>query len=411
MHSRHLLVPLLFLISSSVGAQGPAPAGQRPPDARPATAAVQSSAAPPAGALPVRRVVLYKTGVGYFEHLGNVRNRQDVAIRFTSAQLNDVLKSLTTIDMGNGQVTGISYNSIAPMEQRLGALRIPIGPGATTVDLLAALRGARIEASGTAGTAVGRLLSVERQNHARNGESVIEDVVSLVTDAGDVRSFTLTPSLHLRIVDRDLREEVSRYLDVVGSAREQDVRQMVISTSGSGERPLFVSYVSEVPIWKTTYRLVLREREAKPLLQGWAIIDNTIGEDWTGVELSLVAGSPQSFIQNISQPYYGRRPTVPLPQAALLSPQTHEGALVDSRTADAIRRGGRGGVPGGRIGGVVGGLPSGPPPPPPPPAPAAEPAAVRRERECRPTSRWPGRARRRPRRHSAISSSTASRSR
>ena len=155
MHSRHLLVPLLFVISSSVGAQGPAPAGQRPPDARPATAAVQSPAAPPAGALPVRRVVLYKTGVGYFEHLGNVRNRQDVAIRFTSAQLNDVLKSLTTIDMGNGQVTGISYNSIAPMEQRLGALRIPIGPGATTVDLLAALRGARIEASGTAGTVVG----------------------------------------------------------------------------------------------------------------------------------------------------------------------------------------------------------------------------------------------------------------
>jgi hypothetical protein len=373
MHSRHLLVPLLFLISSSVGAQGPAPAGQRPPDTRPAAAAVQSAAAPPAGALPVRRVVLYKTGVGYFEHLGNVRNRQDVAIRFTSAQLNDVLKSLTTIDMGNGQVTGISYNSIAPMEQRLGALRIPIGPGATTVDLLAALRGARIEASGPAGVVTGRLLSVERRNRPTQDGMVFEDVVSLVTDAGDVRNFTLTPSLHLRIVDRDLREEVSRYLDVVGSAREQDVRQMVISTSGSGERPLFVSYVSEVPIWKTTYRLVLREQEskAKPLLQGWAIIDNTIGEDWTGVELSLVAGSPQSFIQNISQPYYGRRPTVPMPQAALLSPQTHEGALVDSRTADAIRRGGSGGVPGGTIGGVVGGLPSSPPPPP---APAAEPA-------------------------------------
>jgi len=78
---------------------------------------------------------------------------------------------------------------------------------------------------------------------------------------------------------------------VVGSARERDVRQMVISTSGNGERPLFVSYVSEVPIWKTTYRLVLRDKDSKarPLLQGWAIIDNTIGEDWKGVELSLVA--------------------------------------------------------------------------------------------------------------------------
>ena len=40
--------------------------------------------------MPVRRVILYKTGVGYFEHLGRVHNQQDVTIRFTSAQLNDV---------------------------------------------------------------------------------------------------------------------------------------------------------------------------------------------------------------------------------------------------------------------------------------------------------------------------------
>jgi hypothetical protein len=67
-------------------------------------AAVAQTSAPtplaPESPLPVRRVVLYKTGVGYFEHLGTVRERQEVAIRFTSAQLNDVLKSLTAIDLG-----------------------------------------------------------------------------------------------------------------------------------------------------------------------------------------------------------------------------------------------------------------------------------------------------------------------
>jgi hypothetical protein len=209
MDRRISLVVLLFLIAPSLLAQGRAPAT---PSAQRSTASVAAHSRASA-TLPVRRVVLYKTGV-YFEHLGNVPNRQDVAIRFTSAQLNDVLKSLTTIDMGNGQVTGISYNSIAPMEQRLGALRIPIGPGATAVDLLAAFRGARIEASGPAGVVTGRLLSVERRNRLTQDGMVFEDVVSLVTDVGDVRSFTLTPSLHLRIVDRDLREEVSRYLDV-----------------------------------------------------------------------------------------------------------------------------------------------------------------------------------------------------
>ena len=99
------------------------------------------------GALPVRRVVLYKTGVGYFEHLGKVRNRQNVTIRFTSAQLDDVLKSLTTMDLGKGQITGISYNSVAPLEQRLGALRLPLDAQATGTQLLGALRGAQVEVS------------------------------------------------------------------------------------------------------------------------------------------------------------------------------------------------------------------------------------------------------------------------
>jgi len=65
----------------------------------------------------------------------------------------------------------------------------------------------------------------------------------------------------------------------------------------------------------------------KPLLQGWAVVDNTIGEDWTDVQLSLVAGAPQSFVQNISQPYYVRRPEIPLPESAQLTPQTREAAI------------------------------------------------------------------------------------
>ena len=154
--------------------------------------------------------------------------------------------------------------------------------------------------------------------------------------------------------------------------------------------------------------------KAKPLLQGWAIVDNTIGEDWSGVELSLVAGAPQSFIQNISQPYYGRRPTVPLPQAALLTPQTHEGALVQFRTGARWRpRGGvEGGIPGGTVGGVVGGLPAAATA-----AGADAGARVRRRARRRDAADAGQRAhggpdgRLRPRRRSAISSNTASRSR
>ena len=75
--------------------------------------------------LPVHRVVLYKNGVGYFEHAGRVRGSQDLSIRFTTAQLNDVLKSLTVVDLA-GQVTSVRYNSIAPLSERLSTLRVQL---------------------------------------------------------------------------------------------------------------------------------------------------------------------------------------------------------------------------------------------------------------------------------------------
>ena len=94
--------------------------------------------------LPVRRVVLYKNGVGYFEHLGRVDGNQDVHIDFTSAQLNDVLKSLTVLDLSGGRITGVDYNSEAPLARRLATLRLALGEQPTQSEVLAALRGARI---------------------------------------------------------------------------------------------------------------------------------------------------------------------------------------------------------------------------------------------------------------------------
>src|ERR1700677_1894258 len=131
------------------------------------------------------------------------------------------------------------------------------------------------------------------------------------------------------MAEREVSQEVNRYVDLLASMRQESLRRMTITTAGTGDRQLYVSYISEVPVWKTTYRIVLSSKPAaEPLLQGWAIVDNTIGEDWNNVELSLVAGAPQSFIQNLSQPYYPRRPIVPLPENAQPEPQTHESAML-----------------------------------------------------------------------------------
>jgi hypothetical protein len=62
----------------------------------------------------------------------------------------------------------------------------------------------------------------------------------------------------------------------------------------------------------------------KPFFQGWAIVDNVSEEDWNSISLSLVSGSPVSFIQPIQKPFYRYRPVVGMPEDLKLSPQTYE---------------------------------------------------------------------------------------
>jgi hypothetical protein len=330
------------------------------------------------GRLPVRRVVLYKNGVGYFEHAARVQGTQELNIAFTTAQLNDVLKSLTVVDLGEGRISSVRYNSIAPLGERLKGLRLPFGEDVGRDDFLSGMRGARIDVRTGATTSTGKLLSVEKVKHQNaKGEDLYETTeFAIVTDAGEMRSFVLSPLVSVHLDDHELTSEVARYLDLVASSRAKDLRQMTITATGSGERNVFVSYISEVPIWKSTYRIILPDEatakpDAKPLLQGWAIVDNTIGEDWKDVHLSLVAGAPQSFVQNISQPFYARRPEIPLPQSVQLTPQSHEATVqeqAEQKVATADGYGNGVGVERGRLGGMMGGIAgsvAGPPAPPP----------------------------------------------
>jgi hypothetical protein len=358
------------------------------PVVRAQTPAIPSRPIAP-GNIPVRRVILYKNGIGYFEHVGRVSGNQTVTVTFNSTQLNDVLKTLTTIDLGNGRVTGVSYNSEAPLAQRLGGLRLPVGEHATRAQLLDALRGARIEARAGDRVVTGRLLGVEERNRSKDGETTTVQEMTLVGDGGDIRVVEITPALTVRLAERDATQQVGAYMGLLASARGSDQRQLKIATIGTGDRDLLVSYISEVPVWKTTYRIVLPSRGGTPVLQAWAIVDNTIGEDWQNVELSLVAGAPQSFLQQLSQPLYAQRPIVPLPKSLLVMPQTHQGTLTgddegpEARAVDAplqFRTRVEGGAAGGVVGGIGGGTGGGvyrpgvaaPPPMAAPVAPSRE---------------------------------------
>ncbi len=280
--------------------------------------------------LPVRKVVLYKNGVGYFEHAGSVTGNQRVAVDFTSAQLNDVLQSLTVLDEGGGRIGGVNYNSTTPLAEQLKSLTLGMGDDPTSTELFQALRGQKVEVTGGPGGPIaGRLVSIE--THTEKGDkddtTIDKYFLTLVTATGGVRVIEVTPILSVRPVDANLQGQLDRYLELLSSTRATGLRHLTLNALGQGQRDVRVSYISEVPVWKSTYRIVFpREAGGKAVLQGWAVVDNTVGADWDNVQLALVAGAPQSFIQPLSQPLYARRPEIPISTTAQTTPQTHESA-------------------------------------------------------------------------------------
>ena len=328
---RNLLIAICLAVSTLAAPAGPPAETVK---SKPASSAVAAVATPTViKDLPVRKVVLYKNGVGYFEHAGTVTGNQRVAVDFTSAQLNDVLQSLTVLDEGGGRIAGMNYNSTTPLAEQLKSLSLGMGDDPTSTEVFQALRGQRVEVTGGPGGVItGRLVSIEAHTEkiGSGDATTAKDYLTLVTASGGVRVIELTPMLSVRPVDANLQGQLDRYLELLSSTRSTGLRHLTLNAMGQGQRDVRVSYISEVPVWKSTYRIVFpRTASGKAVLQGWAVVDNTVGADWDNVQLALVAGAPQSFIQPLSQPLYARRPEIPISTTAQTTPQTHEAAQFD----------------------------------------------------------------------------------
>ncbi len=328
------ILALFCLAAFTVTLAAQPPAGSQAktkPAATPAPASVPATP-PTIKDLPVRKVVLYKNGVGYFEHAGSVTGNQRVAIDFTSPQLNDVLQSLTVLDEGGGRIAGVNYNSTTPLAEQLKTLSLGMSDDPTSTELFQALRGQRVEVTGGPGGPItGRLLSIETRTETVPGgdadKTVDKFYLTLIASSGAARVIELTPALSVRPLDANLQGQLDRYLELLAATHSTGLRHLTLDALGQGQRELRVSYISEVPVWKSTYRLVFpRTPNGSATMQGWAVVDNTVGADWDNVQLWLVAGAPQSFIQPLSQPLYMRRAEIPIATEAELTPQTHEAA-------------------------------------------------------------------------------------
>lgn len=266
-----------------------------------------------ASPLGLAKVVLYRNGVGYFERQGEI-DGDLLRLKVRKDQVNDLLKSLTIVDRRTGRAVSVSM-PLDP-ETWANAALSTLSPGqGSLAQVLDMLRGAEVELDTTEGSLHGRIVMVEyledepdparpSPTAGREGSTVHGRDHKVTLMAGkDLKVVRLSKVKEVTVKDGDLAMQFHRRLDATaGEGMFQQV-EIAIRLDTPNTHDLVVSYVVEAPMWKPTYRVVLPEGgKGEALLQAWAVVDNTSGEDWRDVKLSLTAGAPIAFQYDLHTP-------------------------------------------------------------------------------------------------------------
>ena len=274
--------------------------------------------------LPVREVILYKSGVGYFARSGQLAPGEGARLDFKTTDMNDVLKSLTVADDSGTPIRGLRYDSSQPLEQKLTEFPFAIEDGQKLSGFLDKLRGARVELKSAAETLAGTIMSARLI--AGDEKQPEREQLTLLLDSGDLRTVDLAAVSSLRFPDPKLQAQLKDYLATVAQSRSKDKRSVYIDSSDAKARAVSASYMIPQPLWKSSYRLLFGAN-GEAMLEGWAIVDNTTGDDWTNVHLAVVSGRPVSFISKLYEPFYVQRTTADVENAYAQAPVVYEGGV------------------------------------------------------------------------------------
>jgi len=132
---------------------------------------------PKAGAtqLPIANVVLFSSGVGYFQREGEVQGNARIDMSFPVADINDLLKSMVLSDLGGGHVSAVSYDSQAPIEKTLRSFAVNLTNNPTFGQILNQARGEKAEVvlqqtnNTQPGTMTGVIMASRKEGSGRQG--------------------------------------------------------------------------------------------------------------------------------------------------------------------------------------------------------------------------------------------------
>ena len=279
------------------------------------------------GQLPLTSITLYRSGVGYFQRNGSITSGDTVQLRFANDQINDMLKSMVILDPQKA-LESVTYDSKEPLARQLASFGVDLADNPTLGVMLGRLRGTKVRVVTNDGPISGVILGVENRELAQgNAQKTINTpYLNVVTDGG-VRSVNLGTLVSVQLENPTLNSELNKALAALASHSTDRFKTVDLAFGGSGTREVRVAYVNEMPIWKTSYRLVLPDAvntKEKPLIQGWAIVENTTDDDWTEVKLALVASQPVSFQMDLSESLHISRPMLEVPMVAGAAPRIYQ---------------------------------------------------------------------------------------
>jgi hypothetical protein len=275
--------------------------------------------------IPIERITLYRSGVGFFQRGGMVDAGDRVQLRFATDQINDMLKSMVILDPQQA-LESVGYGSKEPLARRLASFGIDLSDQPSLATILTRLRGTKVKFVTPDGPVEGVILGGEVREQAQ-GESqkpIAVPYINVVTKSG-IKSVALTSIASVEIADEALNDELMKALSALGEHSVDRMKTVDLTFAGQGARQVLVAYVNEMPVWKTSYRLVLDE-SGEPTIQGWAIVENTTDEDWEDVQLGLVAGRPVSFRMDLYEPLHVARPEIPVPTVPGVAPRAYQDA-------------------------------------------------------------------------------------
>jgi hypothetical protein len=300
-----------------------------------ALAIMLSAALVQAADLPVTKVILYKNGVAYYERSGEVKAGEPGRLDFKATEMDDVLKSLVV--NAPGGVARIRYELSEPLQKKLADQGIVIGNQQALAVLLDQWRGARVElkhrGDALSGVIVsGRLAALPQQGQKQE--------LTILLDSGELRLIDLDAATGLKLSDAKLQAQLTETLMAIAQSRSKDKRAVFVDTAGAGR--LMARYLVPAAVWKSSYRLSLPDT-GEATMEGWAIVDNSSGEDWTNVDLTVVSGKPVSFISRLYEPRFLTRPEASLAEDQPVAPVLYQNALrkneaeADGRAVGGVR--------------------------------------------------------------------------